>query len=330
MDAVDSVRLQDASGIVAITRRFDGLHEVSVRTAPDAPAHGSCVTGYPVELITAIFERFGSSWLCDEIGRDLDENDAQLDVRLCAQAYVPPPAFSGPARILDYGCGAGSSILALARLFPQASIVAADLNPRLLEIARQRIRHYGLERASVMQCSASGEVDAGQCDYVFLNAVYEHLLPEERAPVIRNLMGALKPGGTLLLNQTPHRYFPIEAHTTGLPLINYLPDRAAQWLVERRRGTTESWPALLRAGIRGTTVSEVMRHVRAADPGAELLGTIGVSSSWPGIWYVAKRQRTRGGLSRALLGGLAAVTGTLRLPFSPYVNMAVRASNTKV
>ena len=34
----------------------------------------------------------------------------------------------------------------------------------------------------------------------------------------------LKSGGVLFLNQTPHRYFPVEHHTTNLPMINYFPD----------------------------------------------------------------------------------------------------------
>jgi hypothetical protein len=39
----------------------------------------------------------------------------------------------------------------------------------------------------------------------------------------------LRLGGILFLNQTPHRYYPLEHHTTGLPLLNYLPERAVRW-----------------------------------------------------------------------------------------------------
>jgi hypothetical protein len=37
----------------------------------------------------------------------------------------------------------------------------------------------------------------------------------------------LEPGGVLLVSQLPYRYYPIDRHTTGLPLINYLPRAVA-------------------------------------------------------------------------------------------------------
>src|SRR5205085_4362018 len=76
----------------------------------------------------------------------------------------------------------------------------------------------------------------------------------------------LKPGGVLFINQTPHRYSPIEMHTTGLPLINYLPDALAFSAARRfskRINGDEDWTALLRAGIRGATTGEILRVLGA-------------------------------------------------------------------
>ena len=69
--------------------------------------------------------------------------------------------------------------------------------------------------------------DIGSFDYVILSAVWEHLLPAERPVITRLLWNALRPGGALLINQTPDRWSPFEHHTTGLWGINYLPDRLA-------------------------------------------------------------------------------------------------------
>jgi hypothetical protein len=45
--------------------------------------------------------------------------------------------------------------------------------------------------------------------------------------VLEQIWAVLNPGGIFFLNQTPFRFFPREAHTTGLPGLNYLPDRPA-------------------------------------------------------------------------------------------------------
>jgi len=86
----------------------------------------------------------------------------------------------------------------------------------------------------------------------------------------------LRPGGVLFLNQTPYRYSLVEVHTTGgIPLINYLPDSVTLWAARkfsRKVQPDESWSSLLRRGIRGGTVPEILgilggsRHARLLSP----------------------------------------------------------------
>jgi hypothetical protein len=72
----------------------------------------------------------------------------------------------------------------------------------------------------------------------------------------------------LFINQTPHRHFPYEHHSTRLWLINYLPDRAAHWVARRYArhnpalNRSPDWNALLRGGIRGGTEREILRNLR--------------------------------------------------------------------
>ena len=93
------------------------------------------------------------------------------------------------------------------------------------------------------------------------------------------LWAHVKTGGVLLLNQTPHRFFPFESHTTGVPLINYLPDSATLWAARKfckRVQPDETWTSLLRRGIRGGTVPEILRIlggkkcVQVLQPSAEV------------------------------------------------------------
>ena len=102
---------------------------------------------------------------------------------------------------------------------------------------------FDFARQALLYLPKGLPADIGQFDYIILSAVYEHLLPSERPALLTLLWSHLRPGGVIFLAQTPYRWFPVELHTTGLPLINYLPDRlalaCARRFSKRVPGTTE-------------------------------------------------------------------------------------------
>ena len=112
--------------------------------------------------------------------------------------------------------------MVLKRLLPQASIMGVELDPTLLSIARARARHYTFPQENLLQSRSGKELpaDLGTFDFVVLSTVYEHMLPTERSVVLEQVWSALRDGGYLFLNQTPHRFTPYETHTTQLPLVN--------------------------------------------------------------------------------------------------------------
>jgi ubiquinone/menaquinone biosynthesis C-methylase UbiE len=294
-----------------------------------AVPHATCECTYPLNLIRQIFEAYGAAYTCEEIGREIDDADATLDVKYSIVAYFDDDVFSRPVRILDFGCGSGSSTMALSRLFPNASLVGVDFVSKFLAIGEARAKHYGAKNLTFKQVDSAGVRDSKEeYDLVFLNAVYEHLLPHERPSVLASIWAALKPGGRLILNQTPHRWFPIETHTSGLPLVNYLPDfvaRAAIGIFSKRSVAKSNWDSLLRAGVRGASVREIMRNIRRLDPDASLLQPIRLVRAWPEIWYAAKKARLskHGWLTRGAIGAAGEFIRITKLPISPYVNIAV-------
>lgn len=311
----------------------DGTYELEGKPADASTSvpHSPIRTSYPLPLIRLIFEAYGAAHTCDEISRDIDPAEASLDVRYSYLAYFDDDTTSLPLKILDYGCGAGSSTVALARLFPRAErILGVDFVPEILEIARERSRHYDLHNVDFARTQESGVgIPSGeQFDLVFLNAVYEHLLPNERIPVLASAWASLRVGGSMILNQTPHRWFPVESHTSGLPLLNYVPDQMAHWMIRTfstRSIRTAAWDQLLRAGVRGASVSEIRRNLLAIDGSAVLRTPVRISKSWAGIWYAAKMkrlERVESGLSRKAIQFTAALVERLGLPLSPYVNIA--------
>jgi 2-polyprenyl-3-methyl-5-hydroxy-6-metoxy-1,4-benzoquinol methylase len=234
----------------------------------------SCRTRYPPELVGAVFERKGVSWVCYEILRDEDPDFVQMDLTASLLGYRPPEAFER-SRVLDFGCGAGASTSILARRFPSARILGIDLEEAELEVARQRAAFYGLENVEFMVSAgpASLPPGIGPFDFVNFSAVYEHLLPDERRVLLPAVWELLPSGGVLFVNQTPNRHFPLERHSTGLPLINYLPDGMAFWLARKwaRLGREENWEGMLRGGVRGGTVGEIMHLLPAGDSGRPAL-----------------------------------------------------------
>lgn len=222
----------------------------------------SCETDYPESLIKLILEVKGIDYLCDEISREINPDYVQRDLQFDLSSYFPNEDFAGK-KILDFGCGSGASTMILARMYPKAKIVGVELEEKHLKIAKARLEHYGYQNVE-FQVSPSGNklpAEIGEFDLVVFSAVYEHLLPEERSNVLPLIWSAIKEGGCLFLNMTPHRWFPIEHHTTNLPFLNYLPKSIALRFARKFSGRidkSETWEVLLRRGIRGATEFEIL------------------------------------------------------------------------
>ncbi len=228
--------LQHPEGSAELRELGSGRRRVEVKlTDPDqfSPAR-SWETAYPRGLIESILEAKGPAYLCDEIRRDEEPSYVALFLEWAMLAYVDPGELAGK-RLLDFGCGSGASTAILARMFPETEIVGVELEERFLRVARERAQFYGNDQVRFIR-SPSGERlpdGLGSFDFVSFSAVFEHLLPSERSTVLRAVWATLAPGGVLFLNQTPHRFYPHEYHTTGLPLLNYLPDRMALRVARR-------------------------------------------------------------------------------------------------
>ncbi|MGH8290674.1 MAG: class I SAM-dependent methyltransferase [Steroidobacteraceae bacterium] len=287
------------------------------------------VSRYPLDLIREIHAAKGL-YICDEIMREEDPRYVEHYLRHEVLSYVPPAAFRGK-RILDFGCGSGASSVVLARLLPECEIVGVELEERLLRIARLRAQHFGLDRARFLR-SPSGDTlpdGLGSFDFVLFSAVFEHLLASERRTLLPLVWRRLNPGGILFLNQTPYRYFPVEAHTTGLPLINYLTDRMTLRIVRRfsrRHSGQVSWERLLRGGIRGGTVSEILGilppdgHPALLEPRREVGDRID-------LWYGSLSARHRW-LKRGIWAGLKLIKLTSGSVITPSLALALRRNQT--
>ncbi len=250
-----------------------------------------CATDYPLELIKHVLRVKKPAYLCDEIMRDEDPNYVQHDLYWSILSYAGKEDFSGK-QVLDFGSGCGASSMVFARMFPDVKIVGVELVPEFLELAQRRAKYHGIEdRVCFRRSPDSNSLppDIGSFDYVLLIGVYEHLLPTERHTVLKLVWSHLKQGGVMFLIGTPYRWFPIDLHTTNLPLINYLPDGLALYYARRfskRVNRDVSWSELLRRGVRGGTPREIMTILNRGGGRAEFLepSHLGVKDRID-LWY---------------------------------------------
>jgi 2-polyprenyl-3-methyl-5-hydroxy-6-metoxy-1,4-benzoquinol methylase len=327
---LSAVLIEHDEGTVRVEELGDGRRCLSVELTDPSQfiSRRSAQTSYPVSLIKRLLEVIGPQALCDEILREEDNNYVALDLRYALFTYLGPEEFA-EKRLLDFGCGSGSSTLVLARMLPRTEIVGIELEPSLLEVATLRAGHRGCSvQFEVSPTAESLPSGIGSFDFVILSAVYEHLLPRERPLLLAQLWACLRPGGVLFINATPNRYYPLEFHTTGLPLLNYVPDRLAARLTRRfsrQWARSDSWEQMLRRGIRGATRGEILRLLAPAGPKPQLLTpTLLGCNDEIDVWYAVSVIRNPRGFKpamRTVFKAFARLTGHVPVP---QLNIAIR------
>jgi len=142
------------------------------------------------------------------------------------------------------------------------------------------------------------------------------------------LWSHLKTGGILFLNQTPHRWFPVEHHTTGLPLVNYLPDGltavCARTFSKRMEGD-ETWETLLRKGIRGATHGGVLAELnRDGRKALSLQPKRFGANDHIELWYRYSNTLQPTALRKLAMWGMEALKKATGMTLTPYISLAIR------
>ena len=170
----------------------------------------------------------------------------------------------------------------------------------------------------------------GAFDFVLLSAVWEHLLPAERHRLAGLLWDLLAPEGILFVNQTPNRWSLIESHSTGLPLLNYLPEALAAWAanrVSKRLTAPLSRQELLRGGFRGGTereIVDVLSGVSAQFRPVTVEPTRLGLKNGVDLWYASARHAHSERVARAARVAFALVKRASGIDVTPYLDLAVR------
>ena len=130
-------------------------------------------------------------------------------------------------RILEIGCGTGSSTVALAE--QGAVVTGIDIDEDALVVARERCRAYGLQaefRAMNAQ-SLARTFRQDEFDLIIFFASLEHMTIDERLGALSDAWDLLPRNGMLSVVETPNRLWYYDDHTSYLKFYHWLPDELA-------------------------------------------------------------------------------------------------------
>lgn len=294
----------------------------------------TCETAYPIELIQQIFDEKGPGWLCDEIARDESPDYTGAALKWQLLSYISEEAFIN-SKILDFGCGSGASSCSMSRMFPTSKIIGIELEENLLAIAKARVKFYELENVDLYHSPDPENIpkNLGEFDHIIMTGVFEHLLPKERENLLPQLWSLLKPGGILFLHETPNILFPIETHTTGrLPFINYLPKSIALPYARKfsnRNLNADSWETLLRKGIRGGKISEIINILKNTDHPPTLMNPsrLGVKNRID-LWYLSSEKNQHGTAKKIIRRLISFINSISGIELVPYLELAIQKNDS--
>jgi SAM-dependent methyltransferase len=98
-----------------------------------------------------------------------------------------------PERVLDYGCGTGSTSPLLRDVLGASSVIGVDTSKEEIALARRDAGNR-LSFATIDEFEPNGDVDVAYC-----NGVFHHVPLDQRAAAIQYVRDSLRPGGLFAL-----------------------------------------------------------------------------------------------------------------------------------
>lgn len=131
-------------------------------------------------------------------------------------------------RVLDAGCGPGRVTIPIAKAVgPEGTVVAADLQDRMLRAVMSKARSVGLRNLFTLKLGiGQGQLEANSFDRVVMAAVLGEI--PDRQAAMHELCHCLKPGGLLAIAELifdPH--FQTRSKVRQLALVAGFKERAS-------------------------------------------------------------------------------------------------------
>lgn len=123
------------------------------------------------------------------------------------ERYFGPRFFEGLSgkTVIDFGCGDGLQAVAIARRVPDCRVIGLDIQPRMLERARQRARALGVAG----RCRFAPATDE-RADVILSIDAFEHF--SDPGAILKTMNEQLKPGGEVMVSFGPTWLHPFGGH----------------------------------------------------------------------------------------------------------------------
>jgi ubiquinone/menaquinone biosynthesis C-methylase UbiE len=169
-------------------------------------------------------------YLASELGQKDFRAHLELRLRHSRERVIPWLKSFHPlagARVLEIGCGTGSSTLALAE--SGAEVTAIDIRPSSLSVAYDRCKAHNCDVRFIVANATEvrKHFRRDSFDLVIFYAVLEHMTHKERRVGMGASWEVLKTGGCCVVTETPNRLWYRDNHTALLPFYHWLPDAVA-------------------------------------------------------------------------------------------------------
>jgi len=130
--------------------------------------------------------------------------------------------------VLEVGCSFGHVTEYLVEQPEVAAITTFDTDPAFVAITRTKVEEMGLKTVREVALFGNPETrqlpyETGSFDLVVVCGVVEHLPERHRRAQVDEYYRVLARGGHIAILDTPTRFFPLETHSVGLPLVQWLP-----------------------------------------------------------------------------------------------------------
>ncbi len=197
----------------------------------------------------------------DERSLLIPERQRQFEVVL----HVMQFARAEVRRVLDLGAGDGVILATVLEAFPQATGVALDFSPHMLEQARERLARFGARAATVeadLGSPAWRERVQGPFDAILSGFAIHHLPDERKRALYREAYNLVAAGGVFLN---------LEHVSSATPLVEEMfNETMAGHLFERRRERGEQ-----------VTLEQVRRDfLERPDRAANILSPVEAQCEW--------------------------------------------------
>lgn len=190
-------RIENPKGSVRIDPSFVEPAYIArgdIHLMPGGNAHddGSLLQG-------AVMDRGGAVYMLGRNGGMLNDLRGQTAM---AHVLTRFPDFN-PARILDMGCGIGTSTVPAAQCFPQAEVHGIDVGASMLRYAHARAEHLGAAVHFSQQSAERTDFEDASFDLVFSCVMFHETSQAATMAIIEETRRLLRPGGLAVHLEVP-------------------------------------------------------------------------------------------------------------------------------